>query len=125
MRAKNRDAILHAEITEEILRISESGTKIIVEGKKDKESLMKLGLSNIIVLNKPLYAVTESIDDETVVILTDLDPEGRKLYHKLKSWLSSRGVKVDDTLRRLLFKAKVRNIEALYGMMQKWKSQKE
>ena len=125
MQAKNRDAILHAEITEEILRISESETQIIVEGKKDKESLMKLGLSNIIVLNKPLYAVAESIEAKEVLILTDLDAEGRKMYYKLKSWLSSRGVKVDDTLRRLLFKAKVRNIEASYGMMQKWKYQKE
>lgn len=112
-------------IFEELKRVADSGIPIIVEGKKDKESLMKLGLKNIVVLNKPLYAIVESIDNETIVLLTDLDAEGRKLYHKLKSSFSSRGVKIDDTLRRLLFKSKVRNIEALYGMIQKWKSQKE
>ena len=124
MQAKNRDAILHAEITEEMARIAESGTQIIVEGKKDKASLIGLGLTKIITLDKPLYAVAESIEAKEVLILTDLDAEGRKIYHKLKSWLSSRGVNVDNRLRLMLFKAKVQNIESLYGMMQKWKYQK-
>ena len=112
-------------ILTEIAAIQESGITIIVEGKKDKASLNKLELSNIITLNKPLYEIVESINEKDVIILTDLDAEGRKLYHKLKSAFSKRGVNVDNNLRKLLFKAKVRNIEALYGMIQKWNSKKE
>lgn len=113
------------EIINEINLLAESNIPIIVEGRKDRLSLNKFGLKNIFMLNKPLYLVIEGIDSKTVAILTDLDYEGRKLYHNLKSAFSSRGINIDDKLRLLLFKAKVKNIESLYKMMQKWKSQKE
>jgi len=108
----------------EIDNIIESGVPVIVEGKKDRASLLKLGITSIIVLDKALYAVIESIDSKEVVLLTDLDPEGRKLYHKLKSWLVPRGVKIDDNLRQLLFKAKTSHVEGLHRIVKKWKSQK-
>ena len=45
------------ELFNEIDRLREQNTLIIVEGKKDKESLIKLGLTNIKTLNKPLYQI--------------------------------------------------------------------
>lgn len=127
---RNRTKIKKAEqvsllISEEIARVTSSGIPVIAEGAKDRASLQALGIENIIVLNKPLYAVIESISAKNVAILTDLDAEGRKLYHGLKSGLVSRGVKADDRLRLLLLKAKIMHVESLYRAMEKWKSAKE
>lgn len=127
---RNRTKIKKAEqvsllISEEIARVTYSGIPVIAEGAKDRASLQALGIENIIVLNKPLYAVIESISAKNVAILTDLDAEGRKLYHRLKSGLVSRGVKADDRLRLLLLKAKIMHVESLYRAMEKWKSARE
>ncbi|MBL7147296.1 MAG: toprim domain-containing protein [Nanoarchaeota archaeon] len=97
------------------LRISED--IIIVEGKKDKAALNKLGIKNIIPLNgKPLYKLIEEISElkKPVVILTDLDKEGKIFYHKIKHNLQKKGVKIKDGFRNFLFKkTKVNIIESL------------
>ena len=97
------------------LRISDD--IIIVEGKKDKAALNKLGIKNIMPLNgKPLYKLTEEISElkKPVIILTDLDKEGRKFYSKLKHDLQKKGVKIKDGFRKFLFKkTKVTVIESL------------
>lgn len=96
---------------------------IIVEGKKDKAALEKLGITNVVaILRKPLYSFIESIDAEEVIILTDLDKEGRKLYHTLKQGLQAQGVKVDNYFREYLFKSsKITQIEGLYHYLKKEK----
>lgn len=100
-----------------IEKIKASGTLVIVEGKKDKIALQKLGIGNITELNKkPLFAVVEEIADsnEECIILTDLDKEGRQLYSNLNSNLQRHGVKVDNKLREFLFKnTKLRQIEGI------------
>ena len=88
---------------------------IIVEGKKDARTLRALNIQNtIITLNKPLYAVIESITSTHCIILTDLDKKGKELYGKLAKNLRSRGVHVDDTFRNFLLKeTTVKEIEGL------------
>jgi len=93
---------------------------VIVEGKKDREALQKLGFDNIVLLNKPLYEVAESVSEKDVVLLTDLDKKGREIYSKLKKGLDKRGVTVDDTLRNLLFKTELRQIEGLTSYLKKF-----
>ena len=95
-----------------------SAAAIIVEGKKDKAALMKMGVrNNIFVLNtKPLFVVAEEIAKsyDEAVILTDLDAEGKKLYGKLNTLLQHLGIKVDNHLRNFLFKnTKLRQIEGI------------
>ena len=86
----------------------------IVEGKKDKEALEKLGFKKVKVLNKALYKIIEEVDEEKVVILTDLDKKGKQLYRELSLALRSRGVFVDDMLRNFLFRnSKIRCVEGL------------
>ena len=83
---------------------------IIVEGKKDKNALNYLGITNIFVLNnKPLYKVVEDAAklSKEIIILTDLDSEGRKLYSILKIDLQKHGVKIDNEFREFL----IRNTE--------------
>jgi len=89
---------------------------ILVEGKKDKAALEKLGIRNIMTLQKPLYAVVEEIaeKEKEVIILTDLDPKGRELFGKLSKDLQKHGVKINNKYREFLFKeTTLREIEGL------------
>jgi len=90
-------------------------TAVIVEGKKDEEALRKIGfLGKIMTLKgRPLYKVVESVKENEVMILTDLDKEGKRLYSILSKGLRDRGIKIDNRLRELLFKTKLRQIEGI------------
>ncbi len=106
------------EIIDEIRRARENGFLVIVEGKKDRIALEQLGLSRIFVLNEGgmgLYERIEEIspDKKTIVILTDLDKKGRKLYKLLKNELSKRGLKINNHLRDLLVRMKISHVEGL------------
>lgn len=106
-----------------IAKLVDEQPYVLVEGPKDKASLQKLGLENVITLKgKPLYKVVERIARETTdcIILTDLDEEGKKLYGRLRSDLQKHGVKVDDRFRHFLFKeTELRQIEGLYRYVQR------
>lgn len=109
------------ESKEELFGIIENlrnlNTLIIVEGKKDRAALEKMGLSNIKELSKkPLFHVVEEVSssNEECVILTDLDRKGKELYGKLGSDLQKRGIKINNKLRDFLFRrTKLRQIEGI------------
>lgn len=102
-------------------KLKNSKKLIIVEGKKDKIALEKLGVKNVVSISrKPIYVFVESIDAKEVIILTDLDKEGRKLYHVLKHNLQKKGVKIDYYFREYLFKnSKITQIEGLVHYFKK------
>lgn len=90
-------------------KLKDSDKIIIVEGIKDIDALVRLGLprSRIRRLNKAAFAVAEDLAKEGVretIILTDLDKEGKKLYASLKTNLTRNGVKVDSFFREFLFR---------------------
>jgi len=92
----------------------------IVEGKKDKASLEKLGFENIITMEgKSTVEVVESVDAKTVMILTDFDVEGQKKYAALKSAFSERGVNVDDSFRKAVRKTHIICFEGLANFVQR------
>lgn len=104
------------ELLSELNKIRLSGKPIIVEGKKDKEALNKVDIKNIFTIKEPLFKLCENISKKynEVIILTDLDKEGKRLYSKLKENLERNGVKVDDNFRKFLFKeTKLTQIEGL------------
>jgi len=108
------------KVLEEIGNLKEENIPVIVEGSNDKKALNELGLSNIIILKgKPLYKLVEGIEEKEVAVLTDLDKEGKKLYHELKQEFSQRGVMINDRLRTLLFKTQMRQIEGLKNYLRK------
>jgi 5S rRNA maturation endonuclease (ribonuclease M5) len=110
------------EVIEEILDLieKEKNSLVIVEGKKDKTALEGLGFSNVILLNKPLYEIVEKINAKRVLVLTDLDKEGKQIYANLKKDLNKLGIAVNDRLRNLLFKTEVRQIEGLTRYLKKF-----
>jgi 5S rRNA maturation endonuclease (ribonuclease M5) len=98
---------------------------VIVEGIKDRKALQKLGVKKIIILKKPLFMVVEEVKERTstCVVLTDLDPTGKKLYGRLKKDLNRFGVQVKDRFRNFLFKeTTLRQIEGLDTFLEKIKS---
>lgn len=103
------------ELSEWISELRKCGKLIVVEGKKDKRALESLGVSEVYILKKPLFAAAEEIAgmSKDVVILTDLDRTGKRIYAKLNSDLQSLGVRIDNRLREELFKTKVRQIEGI------------
>ena len=106
------------QLYEEIDKLK--NVRVIVEGKKDKKALEEVGFKNVVTLDKPLFAVVEKITDKKVVVLTDLDKKGKQIYGKLKKDLNKRGVFVDDKVRNLLFKTKLRQIEGLITYLSKF-----
>ncbi|QQG38676.1 MAG: toprim domain-containing protein [Candidatus Woesearchaeota archaeon] len=97
-------------------QLKESEKLILVEGKKDKQTLENLGITKIITLNKPFYKIIEeiSLNHKEIIILTDLDKEGKHLYSRLKHGLQRNGVKIDTKFREFLFKeTKASTIEGL------------
>ena len=105
------------ELLEWIEKIRDSDKIVIVEGKEDKAALKRLGITNIVQLNKrPLYKVVEELIEKVkpVIILTDLDKKGKQLYGKLNHDLQRFGVKIDNKFRHFLVrKTQLRQIEGL------------
>lgn len=114
----DRDSSHKAELQQLLEHVQEEDSLIIVEGKEDKNSLNRLGLANIVVLNKkPLFKIVEDVvkEKQKVLILTDLDKKGKELYGKLNHHLQQHGVRVDNTLRNFLFKnTQLRQIEGMW-----------
>ena len=98
---------------QQVDKLKEEHTLIIVEGKNDKKALQHFNLENIVTLATPLYKILEMMWKEKVVILTDFDKKGKQLYKKIKSLCSQRGFYIDDTLRLLLLKHKLSHVEGL------------
>ena len=105
------------EFYNQVEKLKISDILIIVEGKKDRTSLEKIGICNIVELSKkPLFEIVEFVADynEECIILTDLDKKGKELYSKLNSSLQRNGVKVNNKFREFLFKhTKLRQIEGI------------
>ena len=104
------------KLLEELEILNNSEKIIIVEGKKDKKALEKLDITNVVTLKMPIFQQCEEIAKEhkEVIILTDLDKEGKRLYSMIKKNLERNGVKIDDRFRNFLFKeTKLTQIEGL------------
>ncbi len=106
-------------------KLKSSDKLIIVEGIKDRAALVKLGIEadRIVIINKAIFAVAESVAERSkqVIILTDLDSEGKKLYSNLKRNLTREGVEVDNYFREFLFRnSKLTNIECIYKYFNKF-----
>lgn len=103
------------------------GNLIVVEGKKDKDALQQLGFTDIFVINETGKSLSETIEEiegmaaqnkNKVCILTDFDKKGKSLYMTLKSKLSERGVKLDNSLRGMLLKMRISHIEGLSSFLE-------
>ena len=93
--------------------VNASKKLIIVEGRKDKEALVHLGITNTIIpISNKTHMFFETVQEE-VIILTDLDKHGKKLYAKIRNNCEKRRIKVDRKFRFFLQKQGLSHIEGL------------
>ena len=87
------------DVLHDLIVDANSGTAIIVEGKKDRASLRALGIQGPIhcVHNgDPLFEVAEQLAHyNRIILLADFDDQGEKLSKKLLSHLEKKRCKVD------------------------------
>lgn len=96
------------EMKEWLEKLKESEAIIVVEGKRDIIALENLGIpkQRIFRLNDAVFACAEELAarEKEIIILTDFDAEGKKLYGSLSKDLASLGAKVDRYFREFLMK---------------------
>ena len=114
------------DLQKHIELIKEYNIPVIVEGYKDKKALVSLGIDPkrvFTLFRRALFKVVEDIvyrKEKSVIILTDLDSEGKKLYSRLKRDLCERGVYIDKKFRNFLFKhTSLRQIEGLKNYLER------
>lgn len=114
----NNNARNFCLLIKEIENAKSDNSLIIVEGKRDKISLHNLGLNNIFVINESGKSISEKIEDisekhREVVILTDIDKEGKKIYFLMKKAFPQMNARINNRIRDLLIKLKVSHVEGL------------
>ncbi len=100
---------------------------ILVEGKKDMQTLKHFGFEKVYEIHKNSVSLRERIEQirekigkkDRVCILTDLDKKGKKLYMLIKPILQELGVRLDSNLRGILIKAGLSHIEGISNFMNK------
>jgi len=111
-------------IKEIINQLNNQDAIIVVEGKKDKRALEKLGIdSKIFLLNcdkKSLIETSETLAQKSrqVILMLDSDPKGLELTKKMKNHLQSQGVhvntKIGKTLLRLANSQVVESLDNIF-----------
>ena len=105
------------ELRRLLLEAERAGEVVVVEGMRDVEALRALGFGGeVVVYSKggvPEADLVEGFAEgcSTILLLTDFDEEGRRLYRRLARHLEMRGVRVDRGLRR-----RVGRLMALLGV---------
>ncbi len=108
-------------ILKDLIMDANSGTAIIVEGKKDEAALRSLGTKGKIhCIHNSGYRLFEFAEliapYKRVILLTDFDHQGEKTLKELKNYLEARRCKVDVTYwnrMKLLFRRLTKDIESL------------
>jgi len=92
-------------------------TPVIVEGKKDKKVLSKLGFKKVIdISGKSLHEISDKTkfdDFKRIIILTDFDEEGEIKASQLKKLFTHLKIKVDSFARKRFRSLKIHKIEEL------------
>jgi 5S rRNA maturation endonuclease (ribonuclease M5) len=112
-------------LLEVIAELAESNreTPILVEGRRDIESLRRLGcMGEIHALHagKTLHDRAEFLAGSAteVILLTDWDRKGEELYEAMRVRLAANGVRAEGSFRdkiRLWMRPPVKDIESLAG----------
>ena len=91
---------------------------ILVEGRKDREALVRLGVKaeNVVVLKTEL-SILETVEalagERDVVILTDMDQAGKGLRRRLLGMFGQYGMTEDKRPRDLFAKLRLSHVEGL------------
>ena len=109
------------KVLESLRRKSGLGVPIVVEGRRDREALSKLGvLGRILCLKGAGESRSQFLDKldgfRDIILLTDFDAEGSELRLWLYQELTRRGIRAEDLMwRRIktLARTEVKGVEEL------------
>ncbi len=108
------------EIILELQEQSDTGAIIIVEGRKDVESLRSLGIKGELRLSsqQPLLDLTEQLSrcGKDIVLLTDWDRKGGMAARKIRDYFQTYGITPNTDIRArigYLVKKRIKDIESL------------
>jgi 5S rRNA maturation endonuclease (ribonuclease M5) len=114
------------ELILELQALSDTGAIIIVEGRRDVESLRSLGIRGDIKLSsqQPLLDFTEQLSrsGKDIVLLTDWDRKGGMVARKIIDYLQAYGIIPNTDIRgriSFLVKKRIKDIESLSKYMGK------
>jgi 5S rRNA maturation endonuclease (ribonuclease M5) len=114
------------ELILELQDMSDTGAIIVVEGRKDVQSLRSLGIKGDIKLSsqQPLLDFTEVLSrrGKNIVLLTDWDRKGGIVARKIIDHLHSYGIMPNTDVRArigFLVKKRIKDIESLSRYIEK------
>ncbi len=114
------------EIILELQALAENGAIIVVEGRRDMDSLRYLGINGEIRLasQQPLLEFTEllSKSGKEIILLTDWDKKGSIVARKIIRHLLAYGIMPNMNIRsrmRSLVKKRIKDIESLNNYVNK------
>jgi 5S rRNA maturation endonuclease (ribonuclease M5) len=100
---------------------AESGSVIVVEGKRDVEALNRIGFNGNLTILNHFKGITDFVDNhcqirKKIILLLDMDRTGKHLTSKLVSQLQHKGNNVNLFYKKSLAKitnGKIRQVEEL------------
>jgi 5S rRNA maturation endonuclease (ribonuclease M5) len=102
---------------------SARGTPIIVEGKKDLETLRMLGVQGLIVTAKTggksrldLLTEIEKIGNREIILLLDFDRRGKEWTAILRQNLEKARIRVNVTFRKELLRSAGKELKDIEGL---------
>jgi 5S rRNA maturation endonuclease (ribonuclease M5) len=114
------------ELILELQTLADSGAVIVVEGRRDAESLRRLGINGEIKFasRQPLLEFTELLSGsgKEIVLLTDWDKKGGLVGRKIIKFLLSYGIMPNTDIRsriRALVKKRIKDVESLDNYVNK------
>lgn len=114
------------ELILELKNLSDAGAIIVVEGRKDVESLRSLGINGEVKLSsqQPLLDFTEKLSrsGKEIVLLTDWDRKGGMVARKIIDYLHAYSIIPNMDIRArigFLVKKRIKDIESLSKYMGK------
>jgi len=99
------------------LREASKDRAVLVEGKRDKQALSKLGIKNVFTLEGKRFADLPDLLEgySEVILLFDLDKHGERIKEKVKTLLGSQGYILIEEFREELRAMGILYVEDIYG----------
>jgi 5S rRNA maturation endonuclease (ribonuclease M5) len=103
-----------------LIEASDRGAAIIVEGRRDRDSLRALGAHGPVIMasHKPALALAEDTarGHREIIVLTDWDDKGEEMALQIEKYLRCSGSRGDLEIRsrlKRLVKKEIKDVESL------------
>ncbi|MCX9012304.1 MAG: hypothetical protein OIN66_14430 [Candidatus Methanoperedens sp.] len=120
------------EVILDLRGLADAGAIIVVEGRRDVESLRSLGINGEMRLasQQPLLEFTEQLSrsGKKIVVLTDWDKKGGIMARKIIDQLLFYGIMPNTDIRSrigILVRKRIKDIESLYNYIDRMRYELE